>query len=111
MKTILQVTAKNSRLLVLGALLILLLFPLFVSNAYVLRVATTSLIYVILTLGLNVVAGYSRPPLARRPSGGLAPMRALSCPHASAWEPGCCSSSPPCSQVPLRCCWACVYSS
>lgn len=58
MKTILQVTAKNSRLLVLGALLILLLFPLFVSNAYVLRVATTSLIYVILTLGLNVVTGY-----------------------------------------------------
>ena len=58
MKRILHFIATYSRPLTLAALACLLLFPLFVTNAYVLRVAATSLIYVILTLGLNVVTGY-----------------------------------------------------
>lgn len=55
---LLNFTARRSRWLVLAALLAAVVFPLTFQSAYIIRVATTSLMYVVLALGLNIVTGY-----------------------------------------------------
>lgn len=58
MKNRFRTTLNQSKWLVLVALILLAVFPLFVKSPYILRVATTALINIMLTLGLNVVTGY-----------------------------------------------------
>lgn len=58
MKNRFRTALNQSKWLVLVALILLAVFPLFVKNPYILRVATTALINIMLTLGLNVVTGY-----------------------------------------------------
>lgn len=58
MKNRIRTALNQSKWLVLAALILLAAFPLFVKSPYILRVATTALINIMLTLGLNVVTGY-----------------------------------------------------
>ena len=58
MKNRFRTALNQSKWLVLVALILLAVFPLFVKSPYILRVATTALINIMLTLGLNVVTGY-----------------------------------------------------
>lgn len=58
MKNRFRTALNQSKWLVLAALILLAAFPLFVKSPYILRVATTALINIMLTLGLNVVTGY-----------------------------------------------------
>ena len=58
MKNRFRTALNQSKWLVLVALILLAVFPLFVKSPYILRVATTALIHIMLTLGLNVVTGY-----------------------------------------------------
>lgn len=51
-------TAKNTKWLLLASIATAVAFPHLFTGAYLIRIATTSLLYVTLALGLNIVTGY-----------------------------------------------------
>lgn len=73
MKTILNGVAKHMKLIVLLVIIGLILFPLFVSNSYILRIMTVCMMYVMLALSINLLTGF----------GGLMTMG-----HAAFWGIG-----------------------
>ena len=54
----LKFAALHQKLFILGALTLAILFPFLITDRYVLRLAVVGFMYVMLSLGLNLVTGY-----------------------------------------------------
>lgn len=54
----LKFAALHQKLFILGALTLAILFPFLITDRYVMRLAVVGFMYVMLSLGLNLVTGY-----------------------------------------------------
>lgn len=58
MEKFFQFCARYGKQITVGTLLLLILFPFLVTSSYVLRIAITALVFIMLSLSLNLLVGY-----------------------------------------------------
>ena len=81
MNKIFEFCARHSAKLTVGLLVLMVAFPFVFTSSYVLRIAITVLMYIVLSLSLNLLIGYlGQMSMGHAAFWGLAPTRRPSCP-------------------------------